>query len=229
MHVTSTKSLRKAEGTRFLRLGPEDASAVLALYSKVYARAPNGHLARRGATAIRRLLSDGSAGLGIGAWSESDERLKAYSLCKKAEGPTYPGAPILAGLGTDLWVGHGTVVDQTHEGRFLMARLLTARTAALKSIGAIHSAGLIAIENTASLAAALRAGGRIVGLEHDDNCLNFVCYGGPLVSGGTFGGEIEVIPNDAARIEQLIESRYIGTALRRKKSGERMIAMERLA
>lgn len=207
---------------RIDRLDAAEAAEVVSLYEATLARSPDGFLANREDTQLTALLSDGASGLGIGAWVQSADgasRLVAYTLCQKASGTEYPNAPILSGIGSDLWVGRGTVVREDFEGRLLMPRLLAARRKALEAMGVEHTAGLIATTNFASLTAAMRVGACIVGLEHDESCLNFVAYAGALVR-GEFAPErqtIDASDTDAAR--RLIDQRHLGIALNRASQG----------
>lgn len=227
--VTAAKNRQRTDhNVRFARLGEQDARDVLTLYSDVFLRAPDGFLAQRDAAEMRGILADPRTGLGIGARSANTGQLVAYTLCQPAPDATYENAPLVSGLGRSLWAGRGTVVDPAWEGRLLMSRLLAERAAHLKSMDVHHTAGLVAVENVTSLAAALRAGGRVVGLERDESCLNFVVYGGPLVRGRTIIEETHVDVSDTHTMGRLIADGLIGSALVRGANGRRRLTFGRL-
>lgn len=196
-----------------------DAREVHALYVRVRAFAQEGHLAERGLDEIASVLGDPDRSASIGAWDGA--RLVAYTLCSAERDRVYPFSPLIQTLqdrGEGLWTGKGTAVDPDYEGRLLMARLLSARRDRMARLGAYHTAGLIAVDNVASLVSAMRAGSVVVGVEADAWCDNFIGYGGPMFDRERAVGDERAALDDVPRIRDLIARGWIGTGLERDRA-----------
>lgn len=165
----------------FRDLVPSDIDAARALYELVFCQLQHGFLAKRTANDFAEGLANAPDRVAIGAFSE--DALVGYSMCRIAYRDDLTDFPLLRRLRQEkqeYWTGGGTVVDPRFRGHGLMARLLQARIAAAREKGVAHSLALVAIGNHVSLAGTLRAGFRIVGLEEDEYCLNYLCYEGSL-------------------------------------------------
>jgi len=218
-----------------LRLEPltaDDVTAVELLYNAVLARAPHGHLADRAAADFASILADERTSASIGAWH--GDTLIGFTLSSLHRGePVYAASPLMRHLqarGGALWTGKGTVIDPAFEGRLLMSRMLKKRGELIAQRGAVHTAGLIATTNLASLAASMRAGAWIVGMERDEYCENFVCYSGAMKKEyATLEPSLTVRVDDLATLGQRLASGWIGARMDKGSKGmARLITMLRL-
>jgi hypothetical protein len=100
-----------------------------------------------------------------------------------------------------------------------MSRLFKARRKLVRSKGGLHSAGLIAATNLASLVSALRAGSWLVGAEHDAYCLNCVCYEGKLCDAFPAAETTALPVEDVSGISRLFENGWIGRRMDRVGEG----------
>ena len=96
-----------------------------------------------------------------------------------------------------------------------MPRLLKARGALIRSLGIVHSFGLIAVDNLASLAGAFRAGACVIDLIHDEYCQNFLCYAGELSNELTLHGNDCAAIDDLDKISSLVSQGWIATDMQR--------------
>ncbi len=165
----------------FRSLGPGDVGDTVALYERVFEKLPYGFLAKRSFSDFCESLLDAPDRVAIGAFS--DDALVGYSMCHVAYRDGLGELPFMRGMRPEkqeYWAGGGTAVDPRFRGRRLMTQLLRARLVTARKKGIAHSLALVAIGNRSSLAGFFPAGFRIVGLEEDEYCLNYLCYEGSL-------------------------------------------------
>lgn len=201
---------------------------IWSLFEEIRRIAPRGHLAARSRAEILETVRGLSSSASVGAWSRG--RLVAYSLCSKDDVDRWLDVPIarlLRARGEELWTGKGTVVQPGFEGRLLMPRLLRERGVLMRARGVAHSAGLIAVDNAASLAGALRAGARVAGLVPDQYCLNFFCYAGDLLNEFDLHDSRTAAMDDLGRISELVCTGWVGTNMSKETtSGQRVLAFK---
>jgi hypothetical protein len=201
--------------TKIMPLTASDADCVSDLYQRVAATTPHGFLSQKSMGEILAILDCPGHSASVGAWA--DGRLVAYALCVLETNEVFLQSPLIRlvqGRGEPLWSGKGTVVDPQFEGRLLMPRLLARRYRLIREHSALcHSAGMIAVDNIPSLAGALRAGSWAVGLEADQYCRNFVCYGGALAEVIAFGQECALAIEDLDGLSVRFASGWVGTGV----------------
>ncbi|MFT3987887.1 hypothetical protein [Aestuariivirga sp.] len=213
----------QAEGYRIGVLDEGDATAVTALYAFVHGRTPEGHLAFRRPEEFAALFADPDSLVAVGAWWGT--ALAAYSLCRRSSVIPYDPQPFLDLIhraGGSIYLGMGTVVHPSHEGRLLMARLMATRGEELKARNACHVLGLAAIGNLPSIANILRAGAILVGFSRDETAMNYIGYGGlfqPSVNHGA--PRMAVAQDDFAAQQELFSQGQVIVAMNRGGSGER--------
>ncbi len=211
---------------QFQALTASDAECVFDLYRQVAATSPHGFLSEKSMDEIRAILDCARYSASVGAWHDS--RLVAYALCALETNEVFLQCPLIRlvqGRGELLWSGKGTVVDPQFEGRLLMPRLLARRYELIREHSATcHSAGMIAVDNIPSLVGALRAGSWAVGLEEDQYCCNFVCYGGALAQLVNFGEQCAVAIEDIDGLSAKFASGWVGTSVTFERgSGRRQL------
>lgn len=224
----STQKVSARAEFRISPLTKRDVPDVCALFQRVWLGAPPGYLAARSEADIAEAIVDPKTSASVGAWD--GPRLIAYSLCSVDRHGCYDGVHLLRVLrerGEALWTGKGTIVSPEYEGRLLMSRLLQARGALLRAQGDVHSAGLIAVANLPSLAGALRAGARIIGLVQDDDCMNFLGYAGALSDQIAADASMDAPVGDLVRIADLLSDGWIGTSMQRDRDGGRILKFYR--
>lgn len=198
---------------QFSALTAADAACVFDLYQRVVATTKQGFLSEKNMSDMLAILACAGRSASVGAWS--DGRLVAYALCALETGNVFLQSPLISlvrGRGEPLWIGKGVVVDPQFEGRLLMSRLLARRYDFMRKHSAIcHSAGMIAVDNIPSLTGALRVGSWLVGLEDDQHCKNFVCYGGALIEAAIFGEECVLDIDDIEGLSSRFGGGWIGT------------------
>jgi hypothetical protein len=209
-------------------LTASDSASVYDLYRRVAATSPHGFLTEKSMDDILAILDCPGHSASVGAWA--DGRLVAYALCVRETNEVYLRSPLIRvvqGRGEPLWSGKGTVVDPQFEGRLLMPRLLARRYGLIREHSALcHSAGMIAVDNIPSLIGALRAGSWAVGLEDDQYCRNFVCYGGALAEVVAFGEECALAIEDLDGLSARFTSGWVGTGVTLdRKSGRRQLIL----
>jgi len=210
-------------------LKPHHAKAVYSLYLKVNSSIPCGYLTERSASDFEAIMSDTAASVSVGAWL--GERLVAYSLCVLEMGEVYLGSPLIRHLqstGEKLCTGKGTVVDPEFKGRQLMVRLVKKRLELMREKATLHIAGLVAVSNVSSLVNLFRAGGWVVGLEHDEYCLNFVFYSGKYFNEIALMDKMTVRYNDLEVLTEKFEEGWIGAELH-KDGSKRSFTLHRLS
>jgi len=207
---------------RLAPLGMPDIGAIHSLYQAVHDVAPHGHLADRAVAEFESILSREEETVSVGVWQ--GDTLVGYTLCSIHRGePVFKDSPLIGLLQArsgELWTGKGTVIDPRFEGRMLMSRLLRMRGELIAKRGAVHTAGLVATTNLASLASSLRAGGWIVGMERDEYCDNFVCYSGAL--------QVEFKPletmtipiHDLPEVSQKLAHGWVGDRMEKGQDGK---------
>lgn len=201
-------------------LEPVHAEAMYALYLKVAASAPYGHLAERTIGEFESIVSGQNASVSIGAWS--GDRLVAYSLGLPQVQDVYLDSPLMRYVqsGSEaLYSGRGTVVDPEFHGRQIMIRLLRERLALFGRHGVSHFVGLAAVSNLPSLVSLLRVGHWLVGLERDKYCQNFVTYHGRYTVDLDTVDQVNVPIDDLRELQLRFESGWIADGL--KKNGSR--------
>lgn len=166
---------------RLRGLGPGDLGALLALYARVAAEAPHGHLAARPADEFAALLADPAA-LAIGA--EAGGVLVGYVLCRSGPVAALGLAPLgRLAIGQDEAVAAsaGILVARDWRRRRVAAALIRMRSARLSDRGVRHHVGLVATDNHRGIHLHLGSGALLVGLHRDSQCWNFVHYTGALI------------------------------------------------
>jgi hypothetical protein len=221
-HLQSAASTKVPElpEIRISTLTGRDLPDVWALFQKIKSEVPLGYLAARSQDDIADALLNAQTTASVGVWDGM--RLIAYSLCSVDSHGSYNDVHLVRFLrerGEALWTGRGTVVCPEYEGRLLMPRLLRARGDLLRARGGLHSAGLIAVTNLASLAGSFRAGAHIVGLVEDDDCMNFLCYAGPLTDWNARDTSEDAPVGDLCRIADLLSAGWIGASMQRDREG----------
>lgn len=211
MNDSNGTSARDTVDVRIGGLGPDDTDAVFALYSRCRAASPEGYLAQRTHSDFAALLQGGDNSVAVGAWAAG--RLVGYSLCARAEVRAGSGHPLLASLGPRLWAGRGTVVDPAARGQAVAQRLNAERSRLLRIRGDGHMSGLIAIANLVSIAAALKSGAWLVGLEADESGPNHVAYYGPLTERALTPERVSVAAEDTEAANRLAREGWVGVGL----------------
>lgn len=216
--------------TQFIPLKASDADSVFDLYRRVAATSPHGFLSEKSLDEILAILDCPGHSASVGA--RVDGRLVAYALCVLETNEVFLQSPLIRlvqGCGEPLWSGKGTVVDPQFEGRLLMPRLLARRYRLIREHSALcHSAGMIAVNNIPSLAGALRAGSWAVGMEEDQYCRNFVCYGGALAEDIAFAQECSMALEDLDGLSAKFAGGWIGTrVILDRASGRRQLILRK--
>jgi hypothetical protein len=105
----------------------------------------------------------------------------------------------------------------------LAVRLLRLRTTLLLQRGIFHQAGLVAVDNTGSIASLFRCGACLVGLTADSTtAMNFIAYHGAAMGQGPARDKcIRVALNDLGRQEALFADHHVALALGRRSSDAR--------
>ena len=199
-------------------LQPVHAEAVYSLYLRVIACTQYGHLAEKSINEFESILSDESASVSVGAWS--DERLVAYALSLPQGHAVYMGSPLMRHIQSErevLYSGGGTVVDPEFQGRQIMIRLLRERMALLRKREVPHFVGLAAVSNLPSLVSLMRVGHWLVGLEHDVYCQNFVTYHGTCAERFDTVDEVNVPYDDLQELKVRFDSGWIAAGLKKNK------------
>jgi hypothetical protein len=209
-----------------------DSACVYDLYRRVAATSPQGFLTEKSMDDILAILHCPEHSASVGAWA--DGRLVAYALCVRETNEVFLGSPLIRVVqrrGEPLWSGKGTVVDPQFEGRLLMPRLLARRYRLIREHSALcHSAGMVAVDNIPSLIGALRAGSWAVGLEDDQYCRNFVCYGGALAEVIAFREECALAIEDHDGLSAKFTSGWVGTGVTLDRtSGRRQLILRQAA
>jgi hypothetical protein len=201
-------------------LGPADYPSVHALYAGVMDRTPKGFLALRTCEQFQEALSTPDRTVAVGGYYQG--KLIAYSICRMAADNPYPECAFMATIDprTPIYVGMGTVVDPAHEGR-LLVRLLSLRIKLLRERGIVNVAGLVAVDNIASIARILRASGYLVGLTPDATGMNFIAYSGEALRQRPHGEYTRVALNAQSRQEELFAIRQVAFELTSRSSGQR--------
>lgn len=222
--AASTKASARPE-IHISTLTEPDLPDVWALFQQIRSAAPHGYLAARSQADIADAVLDAETTASVGAWD--GPRLIAYSLCSVDRHGCYDDVQLVRYLHKrreTLWTGKGTVVKPEYEGLLLMPQLLQARGALLRARGGVHSAGLIAVTNLASLAGSFRAGAQIIGLVQDEDCMNFLCYAGALSDRIALDISLNAPVSDLARVADLLSGGWIGTSMQRNPDGaDRML------
>lgn len=204
--------------TDYLRAS--DADAVFALHERVMTHTPTGHLTPRSHEEIQSLLADPNRSMSVGAWS--DNRLVAYSLCYLEAGSAERSTPImrlLAETGEPVWRGKGMVVDPEYRGRSAAGALVKMQQDVLLAKQIMHAAMLVATTNLASLKGTLRATVWAVGLEHDNQCENFVGYGGTLQRHFDIVERMTLPAQDLERFRELFRDGWVGLEVNGLEAG----------
>jgi GNAT superfamily N-acetyltransferase len=210
---------------------PSDVDDVAALYERVINTLPYGFLRKRLFSEFEEGLVDAPDRVAIGAFF--DDVLIGYSMCHVAYRDGLTAFPLMRRLRPtkqEYWAGGGTVVEPRFRGHRLMAKLMKARRAlATRKKGLTHSLELVAIRNRASLAGILRAGFRIVGLEEDEYCLNFLCYEGSLADDARTFGITEIDIAEIGSLATAFADGWIGTKVYSGVESDRcMLTLERM-
>lgn len=204
-------------------LGAADAGSVYALYDLVDRLTPYGFLARRKLADFEGAFADPDSIVAVGVRKEG--RLIAYSICRRATRLPYPDNFFLSRIDpaiTPLYVGMGTVVLPDFQGHLLMAQMLGLRRRLLVERRVHHMAGLVAIDNLLSIGNLLRAGAALLGFQEDETAMNYIAYGGDMLSRlDRKSISIAVPVGDRAQQAQLFESGHVAFALRPGKMKQR--------
>lgn len=212
------------------RLRDVDVAQVCALYRFALSNSPAGHLAERSDSELASAITSPTGAASVGVWI--DDVLVGYSLCSVDGAERAWDSPLIRRIAArreKLWTGSGTVVHPDFHGLHLMRKLLQARTAEIARQGPLHTAGLIAVGNLASLMNAMRAGGWIVGLHHDGDCQNYILYAGIEKDRVALDGQASAVLAQDSRIASLLASGWIGTQIdRNAKDKTRGLFLRRL-
>ena len=164
-------------------LDAADTGSVYALYNLVDRLTPYGFLARRKLADFQSAFADPDSIVAVGVRKEG--KLIAYSICRRATCLPYPDNLFLSRIDpavTPLYVGMGTVVDPDFQGHLLMAQMLDLRRRLLFERRVHHMAGLVAIDNLVSIGNLLHAGAALLGFQKDETAMNYIAYGGNMLS-----------------------------------------------
>jgi hypothetical protein len=204
-------------------LDAADAGSAYALYSLVDRLTPYGFLARRKLADFEGAFADPDSLVAVGVRKEG--RLIAYSICRRAMRPPYPGNLFLSRIDpaiTPLYVGIGTVVLPDFQGHLLMAQMLGLRRRLLFERRVHHVAGLVAIDNVLSIGNLLRAGAALLGFHEDETAMNYIAYGGDMLSRlDRKSISIAVPVGDRKQQARLFDNGHIAFSLRPGKMKQR--------
>ena len=204
-------------------LDAADAGSVYALYKLVDRLTPFGFLARRKLADFESAFADPDSMVAVGVREEG--RLIAYSICQRATCSPYPDNLFLSRIDpavTPLYVGMGTVVLPDFQGHRLMAQMLDLRRKLLFERQVHHIAGLVAIDNLLSIGNLLRAGAALLGFHEDETAMNYIAYGGDMLSSLNRKSIIITMPvGDREQQAQLFASGHVAFALRPGKTKQR--------
>ena len=197
-------------------LDAADASSVFELHSQIGQVTPHGYLAPRQASDFERAFADPCSIAAVGV--RKDGQLIAYSICQRAFTLPYPENPHLSKIDltiTPLYVGMGTVVHPDFEGRLLMAQMLGLRRKLLIERRIRHVVGLVAIGNLKSIGNLLRVGAALLGFSEDETAMNYIAYGGEMLSRlDRQTGNIMVSTDDVGRQEGMFNTGHVASGLR---------------
>ena len=197
-------------------LDAADSGSVYALYNVAERLTPYGFLARRELAEFENAFADPDSIIAVGVRKEG--RLIAYSICQRAKRLPYPDNFFLSKIDpvvTPLYVGMGTVVHPDFQGRLLMTQMLGLRRKLLVERQVHHMAGLVAIDNLLSIGSLLRAGAALLGFQEDETAMNYIAYGGEMLSRLERQSRSVAVPvGDTEQQSQMFDSSHVAFALR---------------
>lgn len=196
---------------------PDHTADVFQLYERIMLSLPHGFLAERSVVEFQQILSVPETSASVGAWR--DGQLVAYVLYSARSGRMEHDSPVLSQLwksGEPWLVSRGAGVDPEFRDMGIMAHLVEARKALSKSKGFDHATFLIARQNLVSLYAALRSGSWLVGFEHDEYCLNYLCYSGRFCDEVPLSSEANISLDDIDSLRKHTSDGWVGISLDRK-------------
>ncbi|MEP7172937.1 MAG: hypothetical protein ABI705_05540 [Aestuariivirga sp.] len=193
------------------------------MYDLVNRLTPQGFLARRHLADFEDAFADPDSTVAVGVRNEG--RLIAYSICQRAPQSPYPENLFLSKIGpavSSFYVGMGTVVDPSFQGRLLMAKMLGLRRRLLVERGIHHMAGLVAIDNLLSIGSILRTGAALVGFQADETAMNYIAYGGERLSRlERQSGSVAVPVGATDQQAQMFDSGHVAVELRPGRATQR--------
>jgi hypothetical protein len=197
-------------------LDSADAANLYELYKMTDSLTPYGFLARRQLADFEKALVDPNSTVAVGVRKEG--RLIAYSICRRATRLPYPGNFFLSRIDpavTPLYIGMGTVVHPDFQGHLLMTQMLGLRRRLLAERKVLHMAGLVAVDNFLSIGILLRADAALLGFQEDETAMNYIAYGGEMLSRLEPQSDSIAVPvGDMERQAQMFDSGHIAFALR---------------